>query len=190
MEENNNPNPTLTEAAASQPVSSNQSMPSIRQLLEESWRLFTKKLFKIILIMLFVFLATFISFFIAGLVVIFTGLVLPEASGVSVQNLPSILSSSPLFLTVAGIAFVSAIVITVIVSLMSQASLILALSEKDETVSAFRLFKKRMAVCPAFVYSWNNRIFDYIRKYFSFHYSGNYCQYFPGIYHLCDRVGE
>lgn len=139
MEEPKNPNPNPTEAKAS--TSTVKTMPSIRQLLEESWHLLTKKVLKILLISVYMMVGIVAVY----LVVAVLGIVgvLSFAGGLSnVQMLVSSLVSNPWLWVYGGILFVALIVVVSIISLMAQAGLVLALSEKDETASAFSLLKR------------------------------------------------
>ncbi len=149
MEENKNPNPQPTEVKASK--TSDKSMPSIRQLLEESWHLLTQKVLKILLISVYTLIGIVSTYLIAALlgVVIFFSLV--GGTG-DIQNAAASLIGNPAMWTAGGLLLVALIVAVSIISLMAQAGLVLTLSEKDETASSFSLFKKGwIYVLPLFI---------------------------------------
>jgi len=139
MEENKTPNPKPTEAIAS--ANSHNVMPPIKQLLEESWHLLTKKILKMLLISTYTVLGIIATYFLAALIAIVV--VLGFAGGMSnIQVVASSLSTNPALWAVGGILFVALISAISIIGLMAQAGFLLALSEKDETASAFSLLKR------------------------------------------------
>ncbi len=126
-------------------------MPPIKQLLEESWHLLTKKVLKILLISTYTFIGIIITYILAALIglIVFFGIF----GGIqNVQNAAASLMTNPAVWTAGGILFAALIVAVTIISLMAQAGLILALSEKDESASAFSLLKKGwIYVLPLFI---------------------------------------
>lgn len=149
MEENKNPNPKPTEAKAS--AIRHSGMPPIKQLLEESWHLLTKKVLKMLLISVYTFIGV-ISVYLLG-ALIAAVVALGFMGGLSnIQQAAAQLAGNPAVWIAGGILFVLLITAISIISMMSQAALALALSEKDESASAFELLKKGwMFVLPLFV---------------------------------------
>lgn len=149
MEENKNPNPQPTEAKASK--TSDKSLPSIRQLLEESWQLLTKKVLKILLISVYTLIGIVSTYLVAALLGVVAFFTLVGGTG-NIQNAAAALIGNPAMWAAGGLLFVALIVAVSIISLMAQAGFVLALSEKDETASSFSLFKKGwLYVVPLFI---------------------------------------
>ena len=149
MEENKTPNPKPTEAKASK--NREIGMPPIKQLLEESWHLLTKKVLKLLLISTYTFVGIIGIYVIAAVIGVaaFFGF----AGGTSnIQLAAASMVSNPAVWATGGVLFVAFIVAMSVVSLMAQAGIVLALAEKDETASAFTLLKRGWVyVMPLFV---------------------------------------